>query len=134
MASSSKEHWNAIYTNKPVTQLGWYESKPFPSVQLIEQCAVPKHSPIVDVGSGMSTLIPHLLQLGYRNLYALDISDVALEKAKALLDEEQAVHVHWMVDDIVNPCAILQHKNAAIWHDRAVFHFLIEEHDRQTYH
>ncbi|MCJ7724658.1 MAG: class I SAM-dependent methyltransferase, partial [Anaerolineales bacterium] len=122
------------YTNNPITQLGWYEAQSFPSVQLIERCAVPKHYPIVDIGSGTSTLISDLLELGYQNLYPIDISDVALEKAKALLDKERAAQVHWIVDDITNPSTVLQLQNAAVWHDRAVFHFLTEEQDRQTYH
>lgn len=133
MASSLQEHWNKIYTDIPMTQLGWYEDTPFPSVQLIERCEVPKPCPIVDIGSGTSPLISHLLELGYQNLYAIDISDVALEKARALLEKERAAQVHWMVDDIINPSAVLQLRNVAIWHDRAVFHFLTEEHHRQTY-
>ena len=134
MESSLKDHWNKIYTNNPITQTGWYEAEPFPSVQLIEQCAVPKHAPVVDIGSGASTLIPNLLDLGYQNLYAIDISDIALEKAKALLGQARSAQVHWMVDDITNPSTVLQLQNIAIWHDRAVFHFLTKEHHRRTYH
>jgi hypothetical protein len=74
------------------------------------------------------------LDLGYRNLYAVDISSVALEKAKAQLGKERASFVHWMVDDITNPSTVLQHQSIAVWHDRAVFHFLTEEQDRQIYH
>lgn len=132
--TSSKEHWNKVYANKPITELGWYETQSLLSVQLIERCAIPKHHPIIDIGSGTSTLISELLELGYQNLHPMDISDVALEKAKALLDKEQAAQVHWIVDDITNPAAILQLQNAVIWHDRAVFHFLTEEQHRQTYH
>jgi len=131
--TSSKEHWNKTYTTSPITQLGWYEAQSFPSIQFIERCAVPKHYPIVDIGSGTSTLISSLLELGYQNLYAIDISEVALEKAKALLEKERAAQVHWIVDDITNPSTVLQLQNAAVWHDRAVFHFLTEERDRQTY-
>ncbi len=133
MRSSLKDHWNKIYTNSPITQLGWYETVSSPSVELIEQCTIPRQYPIVDVGSGASILISNLLQLGYQNLYPVDISEAALEKAKTLLKEEQATQVHWMVDDITNPSAVLQLRNVAIWHDRAVFHFLTEEQDRQTY-
>jgi len=133
MTTLLKDHWNKKYTDTPITQLGWYESKSIPSVQLIEDCAVPKHSPIVDVGSGTSTLVANLLELGYQNLFAIDISDVALEKAKTLLNKEQATQVHWMVDDITNPSSVLQLQNIAVWHDRAVFHFLTEEQNRQTY-
>jgi EEF1A lysine methyltransferase 2 len=134
VTSSLKEHWNKKYANDPITQLGWYEPRSFPSIQLIEQCAVPKHDPVVDIGSGTSILISNLLELGYQNLYAIDISDVALERAKALLKKEQAAQVHWMRDDITNSSTALQLQNVAVWHDRAVFHFLTEEQHRQTYH
>ena len=88
----------------------------------------------MDVGSGASALIANLLELGYQNLYAVDISDVALEKAKALLDQEQSARVHWVVDDITDPSDVLQIQNVKVWHDRAVFHFLTEEPHRQIYH
>lgn len=134
MTLSSRDHWNKKYTNTTVTQLGWYESKSAPSIQFIENCAVPKNSTIMDVGSGVSTLIGNLLDLGYQSLYAVDISDVALEKAKTLLPIERAAQVHWIIDDITNPSNILQLPNVKVWHDRAVFHFLTDEHHRQTYH
>lgn len=131
--TSLKEHWNKKYASTPITQLGWYESISEPSLQLIANCAVSKDSVIVDVGSGVSILIANLLDLGYENLYAVDISDVALEKAKALLNPKQAAQVHWILDDITHPSAVLQIQNVKVWHDRAVFHFLTEEQDRQPY-
>jgi SAM-dependent methyltransferase len=127
-----KKHWNKIYPNNPITPLGWYEAEPSPSLQLIEHCEIAKDHIILDVGSGASTLIPCLLELGYRNLYAVDISDVALEKARSILGE-RAAKVHWVVDDITNPSTLTQLQDIAIWHDRAVFHFLTEEHQRQSY-
>ena len=132
MTVSLKDHWNKKYTNTPITQLGWYESKSQPSLQLIANCAVSKDAVIVDIGSGVSSLIANLLELGYQNLYAVDISDVALEKAKALLNLEQAAQVHWIVDDITDLSSGLQIQNVKVWHDRAVFHFLTEEQHRQT--
>jgi len=134
MASSSKEHWNNKYSNTPITQLGWYESKSTPSIQLVENCAVSKTAAIMDIGSGTSTLIASLLELGYQSLYAVDISDVALEKAKASLNKEQATQVSWLIEDITNPSDLLQLQNIAIWHDRATFHFLTEDQQRNTYH
>jgi SAM-dependent methyltransferase len=134
MTFSSKDHWNKKYTDTPVAQLGWYESKSVPSIRLIENCRVSKDSSIPDVGSGVSTLVANLLDLGYLNLYVLDISNVALEKAQALLTEEQTSLVHGIVDDITNPSDVLQLQNIKVWHDRAVFHFLAEEQHRQTYH
>ncbi|MEP7133532.1 MAG: class I SAM-dependent methyltransferase [Chloroflexota bacterium] len=134
MTLSSKDHWNKKYTDTPNTQLGWYESKSMPSIRLIENCAVSKDAAIIDIGSGVSSLIASLLELGYQNLYAMDISEVALEKARSMLNDEQANHVHWIVDDITNPSNVPQLQHVEIWHDRAVFHFLTEEQDRQTYH
>lgn len=134
MTLSLKDHWNKKYADTPVSQLGWYEPKSIPSIQLIENCAVPKDSTILDVGSGVSTLIASLLELGYSNLYALDISEVALNTAKRRLTQEQAAHVHWIVDDITTPSAVLQIPKVKIWHDRAVFHFLTDEQQRHAYY
>jgi ribosomal protein L11 methylase PrmA len=133
MTLSVKDHWNKTYTEIPLTQLGWYESKPVPSIELIEHCKVPKDSAILDIGSGASTLTANLLELGFSNLYAVDISDVALEKAKSLLTEAWAAQVHWILDDITNPSSVLQIQNVQVWHDRAVFHFLTDERHRQIY-
>jgi SAM-dependent methyltransferase len=133
MSPSLKDHWNEKYANSPTTQLGWYEAEPTPSIALIEKCGVPRQSAIFDIGSGASTLIPALLELGYQNLYAVDISEIALEKAQSALTGAQLASVHWLVEDITQPSARLQHANAAIWHDRAVFHFLTEEEHRKTY-
>ena len=134
MSLPLKEHWDKKYSDTPITQLGWYEERSQPSVALIENCALPKQSAIMDVGSGASILIANLLDLGYRNLYGVDISSVVLEKSKARLGRERAALVHWMVEDITSPSALLQNQKAAIWHDRAVFHFLTEEQDRRAYH
>ena len=90
MTFSFKEHWNKKYADTPVTQLGWYEARSLPSLALIENCVVQKDSAIMDVGSGASILIANLLDLGYRNIIAVDISSVALEKAKEQLGEERA--------------------------------------------
>ncbi len=128
-----KEHWNKIYADNPTTRLSWYEAKPAPSLQLIERCAVPMHLPIVDIGSGTTTLISHLITLGFQAIYAIDISDVALEKAKSLLGKNRAAQVHWIEEDITVPSNVLQLRNVAIWHDRAVFHFLTEVQHQQTH-
>lgn len=133
MTPSLKEHWNKKYIDSPITQLSWYESRSTPSLQLIEACGVPKDSTIIDVGSGTSILIANLLDLGYENLVAIDISDVAIEKAKTLLSKEQTARVRWMIEDITHPSAALQLQNVAVWHDRAVFHFLTEEQDQLAY-
>jgi len=129
--NSQKEHWNKIYSSKPVSQLGWYESQPGPSLQLIEKCLIDKQKDaLLDIGSGATTLLRTLLEQGYQHIHALDISEVALEKAKAELGEEKSAHIQWVVDDVTQP---EQLPEIALWHDRAVFHFLTEETQRQGY-
>ena len=128
-----KEHWDKIYSSTPVTQLGWYEPHPSPSIQLIERCVLDKHELVLDVGSGASTLIPALLERGYENITALDISPVALQKAQAALGAEKTARVHWLVEDITQPSSSFDHFRITLWHDRAVFHFLTIEQQRQDY-
>ena len=131
MSSPIKEHWNKVYSSKPISQLGWHESEPGPSLHLIERCLISKENDVLlDVGSGATTLLLKLLEQGYQHIYALDISEMALEKAKAGLGEKWSAHIHWIVDDVTQPNQLPE---VALWHDRAVFHFLTEEAQRQGY-
>lgn len=133
MPDSMKAHWNKKFDSSPLTQLGWYEARSTPSIQLVEACGVAHEALIADVGSGATSLIANLLELGYNNLLAIDISEVALEKARGLLTSQQAARVRWMCEDVTDPSAALQGEKIAVWHDRAAFHFLNEEPERQTY-
>ena len=132
MSKIMKEHWDRVYSSKPVTQLGWYEPQPTPSLQLIERCGMDKHEAVLDIGSGASTLINALLEHGYENIYALDISEIALQKAKAELGAK-AGRVQWMVEDITQPSKAFNLSEIALWHDRAVFHFFTDDQQRQNY-
>lgn len=120
------EHWNAIYQTKAVTDVSWFESEPQISLELIN-AASPRHGRVIDVGGGVSSLVDRLVATGFESVTVLDISDVALEQAKARLGV-QAAQVHWVVGDI---CQIAELPPCDVWHDRAVFHFLTEQHDRR---
>lgn len=133
MSESLKEHWDRVYSSTPVTQLGWYEPQPTPSLELIRHCVLNKPEPILDVGSGASTLIHALLDEGYENITALDISQVALQKAQSELDVEKAARVRWLVEDITQPSGSFNLTGIVLWHDRAVFHFLKTGQQRQDY-
>ncbi len=67
MSKSLQTHWNTKYAETPTTQLGWYEAKSIPSIQLIENCSVSEASTIADIGSGTSSLVRNLLERGYQN-------------------------------------------------------------------
>lgn len=130
---STNEHWNRIYSTKMTNELGWYEAQPVPSRGLIQNCCVSKDSPIIDIGSGTSTLISDLLGEGYENISALDISQAALSKAKSFLGEHLSKKVQWIIKDITSEIDDFEIPKVEIWHDRAVLHFLVDEEDRERY-
>ncbi len=129
----SSNHWNQIYSSEPAQKLGWYEEKPVPSLSLVENCQLGIEDPILDVGAGASTFMDCLIEKGYRNLYAADISEISLGMLKSRLGEEKASRVTWIVDDVIKPTQLSQLSGIALWHDRALLHFLTEEEQRQTY-
>jgi cyclopropane fatty-acyl-phospholipid synthase-like methyltransferase len=88
---------------------------------------------VLDVGAGASTFIDYLVKQGFKNIIAADISEIALNKIKERLDKEKASYVRWIVDDITNPVHIQDIRDIAVWHDRAVLHFLLEEKQQKVY-
>ena len=133
MNADMKDHWNRAYVAKDVTGLGWYETVSEPSIRLISKCGLGKDDPILDVGAGASTLIDYLLDEGYGNVTAVDISETALGKLKERMGPDKSSRVRWIVDDITKPAHMAEVSDIALWHDRALLHFLIEEKDRETY-
>jgi len=128
-----KEHWNKLYSSNDTRELGWYEETPEPSITLLSKCNISKDAAILDVGAGATTLIDFFIDSGYTNITVADISEAALEKLKARLGAERSLLVKWIADDLTQPKYISKLKDIALWHDRAVLHFLVEERWRQTY-
>lgn len=126
----SKEHWNRVYTTKASTNVSWFQEHANQSVGLIRQAGVAKDAAIIDVGGGASTLVDDLLSDGYRNLTVLDLSDAALAVARERL-ANRASEVAWIAGDITQ--VELPVHAYDVWHDRAVFHFLTGEADREAY-
>jgi cyclopropane fatty-acyl-phospholipid synthase-like methyltransferase len=128
-----KNHWDKVYSKNELNKLGWYEETPQPSLDLINSCNLNKDSAILDVGTGTSTLIKNLIRDSYSNILALDISEVALDRAKQLLTLKEVENVKWLVADITNPGNISKIGSIDLWHDRTVLHFLIEENQQKGY-
>jgi ubiquinone/menaquinone biosynthesis C-methylase UbiE len=133
MDSSMKEHWDEIYEALDADELTWYEEIPEASIKLLSKCHINKDESILDVGVGASTFIDYLINQGFSNIIATDISEIALNKIKERLGEEKASLVRWIVDDITQPTHIQNLRNIAVWHDRAVLHFLLKENQQQMY-
>jgi 2-polyprenyl-3-methyl-5-hydroxy-6-metoxy-1,4-benzoquinol methylase len=126
----AKNHWEKIYSTKAPDAVSWYRAHLETSLALIERAASAHSASIVDVGGGESTLVDDLLARGYQNITVLDISETAIDATKKRLGTA-AEHVSWLVGDITK---IRLEPNAYdVWHDRAVFHFLITPELRAAY-
>ena len=77
-----KKHWEEIYTTKDLQDVSWYQMMPVTSLNLITSSNLPKDAAIIDIGGGDSFLVDHLLDLGYKDITVLDISQQAIDKAK----------------------------------------------------
>jgi SAM-dependent methyltransferase len=87
-------------------------------------------APIIDVGGGASILVDDLLNAGYRAITVLDISEKALSTAKCRLGEKAEL-VTWLIGDITSVDLPTHYYD--LWHDRAMFHFLVEIEQQQKY-
>ena len=130
MGISAKQHWENIYSSRQEDQLSWFQEHALTSLALIRQTRAAHDAAILDVGGGASVLADDLLHAGYCNLTVLDLSSAALRKSQARLGA-QAQQVRWLAADIAE--ADLAENSLDIWHDRAVFHFLTEAHERGRY-
>ena len=67
-------------------------------------------------------MINNLLDLGYEQITASDISEKGLKKSQERL-AEKANQVKWLVDDLCNPKLLNDIADVDLWHDRVVLHF-----------
>jgi 2-polyprenyl-3-methyl-5-hydroxy-6-metoxy-1,4-benzoquinol methylase len=125
-----KEHWNRVYSDKATESVSWFQHEATQSLHFIEATGVPLTAAIIDVGGGSSTLTDSLLAAGYRNLTVLDLSSAALAVTRTRLGERSA-SVNWIEADITQVELPLHAYD--VWHDRAVFHFLITPEAREAY-
>jgi len=122
-------HWQQVYEERAPSEVSWFESAPDRSVALIEATGVGKDAAIVDVGGGASRLAGELLAAGYNDVTVADISERALEEARAELGD-RAESISWIEADVRGDAF---GRRFDLWHDRAVFHFMVDEADRAAY-
>jgi len=127
---NSREHWDNIYQTKDAKQVSWYAPHLAQSLNLILSTNISKQEPIIDVGAGASRLADDLLKEGFSDITLLDIASESLETSKKRLGAA-AQKIKWMVGDITK--AKLPKNHYTLWHDRAVFHFLMQAEDRRAY-
>lgn len=128
--SDPKTHWDKVYASKQPSDVSWYQPHLRMSLDLIRRSGVTQGDPLIDVGGGASTLVDDLLDAGFHNLTVLDISSKAIDASKVRLGTRAAL-VRWVADDILH--VPLDNGRYALWHDRAVLHFLTDAEDRRAY-
>ena len=126
----TRSYWEHVYKTKPFDAMSWYRPHLDRSLRLIESASPDRNASIIDVGGGESTLVDDLLKRGYQNLTILDVSQAALDVTRARLGET-GERVHWLCADITQ--VDLPAHAFDVWHDRAVFHFLVDPTQRQGY-
>lgn len=129
MSTTLQRHWENVYTTKDVSKVGWYQEKPTISLSLLKKIGSTSKDRFIDVGCGASILADILIDLGYRDITLLDISSSALEIIKKRLEKTADIPIYYVGD----VCFFASAKHFDVWHDRAVFHFLQKEEERQAY-
>jgi len=119
VSEDPREHWEGRYLSGATEKLGWYRPRLDASLELIRLLSPPREARLIDVGGGASTLVD-----------VLDVSPAALAITRDRLGPA-ASRVDWRVGNILE--VDLPTDGFDIWHDRAVFHFLVDEAARNQY-
>jgi len=119
VASADSALWDGAYDLGDVTR-SWYQELPTQSLRMVAAAGVASADSVIDVGGGASTLVDGLLARGFHDITVLDISATGLQVAQHRLAND-ASRVQWIVADLLT---WVPARTYAVWHDRAVFHFM----------
>ncbi|MFO7854690.1 MAG: class I SAM-dependent methyltransferase [Paracoccaceae bacterium] len=126
--AGGQEHWDDVYGARSEDALTWFEATPAGSLALVGDHLQPGE-PFIDIGAGASRLVDALLEEGFGPLTVLDLSAAALAVSRQRLGP-RADDVAWIEADITR---WKPDREYAVWHDRAVFHFLTGAEARAGY-
>lgn len=127
--SAARIHWNEVYDTKGAEGVSWYQPEPLVSLELIDTLDLDPARPVIDVGGGASMLVDHLLERGHTDITVLDVSDRALRVAQHRLGD-RGRQVQWHAANLLHWAP---QRRFALWHDRGVYHFLIDPDEQARY-
>ena len=127
--ANQKQHWENVFLSKEPNEVSWFQEYPKTSMEFLELFNLNLSANIIDVGGGDSKFVDALLEKGFTNIWVVDISAAALDKAKKRLGAKADL-VHWVVTDITEFEPSVQYD---FWHDRAAFHFLTNDESIKKY-
>lgn len=87
---------------------------------MISKTGLDKSGRILNVGSGSTTLIDELLKIGYSNVIATDLSEIAIKRLEKRIGKGK---IQCITDDLTNATHLNKIQAVDLWIDRAVLHF-----------
>ena len=141
--ATSAEHWSEVYQTRLAHEVSWYQADPTVSLRLLRSLR-PRPMSVIDVGAGASVLVDALIDEAHAraagldtpapdtpalDITLLDVSQSALDVVRRRLSGRDR-GVTYLVADIVGWSPPRQWD---AWHDRAVFHFLVDATQRAAY-
>jgi SAM-dependent methyltransferase len=121
------EHWEAVYAGGGAHS--WDQDEPAVTLGLLEAAGVRPAASVLDVGGGDGALAAALTARGFTDVTVLDVSERGLAAGRARLGSA-ADRLTWVATDIRS---WRPERTVDVWHDRAVFHFLVDPADRDGY-
>ena len=115
-----QNHWEEIYKSRDHAQVSWHQTHPTTSLEWILEHTEPSQA-IIDVGSGVSVLMDNLIEAGYSNLSAVELSKSAVIATQKRLGSNASLPKFY----VLNILDFENNQRFDLWHDRAVFHFLL---------
>ncbi|MGB5964682.1 MAG: methyltransferase domain-containing protein [Sulfurimonadaceae bacterium] len=123
-----QSHWDNVFKTKDYKKVLWHQNSPTVSLELITRYST-QDDAIIDVGCGASFLVDRLIDKGYKNITLLDTSKTSLDIVKSRLATNADIPTY-ICSDIMH---FEPSQQFNIWHDRAVFHFLLLKKERVNY-
>lgn len=138
MSDDAVGHWGGVWSTRAPDDVSWFQAEPTTSVRLVVEAAEvavsraggsARSARIIDIGAGASMLVDRLLDRGFRDLTVVDIASAALDIVRTRLGDRAGL-VEFVVADVTSwePSHSFD-----VWHDRAVFHFLVDDALRARY-
>lgn len=118
--------WAAAYVEKGESERSWTQPVPADSLAIIDSTGLDPSAAVIDIGGGASYLVDNLVSRGFTDVTLLDISPDALAQSRGRNSDS----VTYVAGDIT---VWQPDRTYALWHDRAVFHFLVEEEQQEAY-
>ena len=126
----TKKHWDKIFQNTSQEKLGWFESDYKQTLKFINKISEIKKKSIFLAGAGTTMLVDELIG-NCKKLFLNDISNESLSIVRERVNNFSQ-DIEWINSDIAEKLAV-ENSTIDIWIDRAVLHFLKEEHQINGY-